>query len=312
MPLSISLAGRTVTPTSGTTTTTSQSKNADLGLIRGVVGDILNNQSKSTEYTASSAAQQEKALGYDAEIASYGSSERLANLYAVYSGAIGDIQGIQAQRETASAIGKQRAAVAGSGFSDSADIVRSSLQTGYLQEQMVRTQANFDTSGYLEQASASQAQSTAAGAAQQAALDTGAVYDTAASQARSYAANATTALSGYLSKFNTNTTAEGLTSGENVGTDLALAPRITDTTTTGSTSEGTPQFIAAAGTHAGDGYYVGPEDSPSGIINGGGTSLNSDQLSTLGINNPTGPQKPVAGTLIRQSTAGNTDPTRSI
>lgn len=230
----------TKTKTTTASSTTTQNKSADLSLIRGVVSDIQGFKAKGLEYDALAAAQDEKAAGYDAEIASYGSSEKLATLYAAYSKAIGDIDTIQARQKTLTAIGEQSAGLAGAGFSDSADIVRSSLQRGYLQDQIVRTQSLYDQAGYLEQASASKAQSSAAGVAKTAALNTKQTYIDAADQARTYATNATTGLSGYLSKFNTTTTAEGLLSGEDIGTDIATSPRVTSTTTTGATDTSAP------------------------------------------------------------------------
>jgi hypothetical protein len=241
MALSVGLStGGVKTPTSATNTTTTTNKSADLSLIRGVVSDVLGFKAKGIEYDAAASAQKTTAAGYDAEIASYDSSGRLSNMYAAYSKAAGDIYEIQGQRETLKTVGTQRAGLAGSGFSDSEDIVRSTLQKGYLANQLLRTQSLYDQAGYLEQASASTAQSTAAGKAKQAALDTADVYSDAATTSRTYATNATTGLSGYLAKFNTTTTAEGLLSGKDIGTDLATAPKEVSTSSKGVTKTEEP------------------------------------------------------------------------
>lgn len=310
MPLSLTLAGRTVTPTSSTGTTTTTNKSADLGLIRNVVGDVLANRAKGIEYTAAGNAQRTTAAGYGAEEAAYGASATSSDQNAVYAKATGDILSIQSQRATARTLGKQQAELAGSGFSadtgSAVDQVRSSVQEGYLADQLIRTQSSFDAAGYSNQAAASRAQLAAAKFAQGTALDTAGVYDSAAAQAKTNAANETTGLSGYLSQFKTlKTTADQLLSGQDIGTEIALGPHVTDTSTTSTTSQGSPTFIAAAGTNTGFGYYKGLEDAPGGKIVNDRSGQTVDP-KTLGNVNPA-----VTGaTTATTTTTGINDPFR--
>ncbi|MGE3279689.1 MAG: hypothetical protein AB7H90_03475 [Alphaproteobacteria bacterium] len=230
--------GGYVTKTKNTGTTTTQNKSADLSLVRAVSSDILDFKAKGIEFDASAAAQRASAAGYDAEIAAYGSAERTARQNALYSRVAGEIAEYQSQRDTLRLAGSQRAGLAGAGFVDSADMVRSTLQQGYLDRQLIRTQALFEEGGYLEQAAAGVAQAAAAGTAKTSALNLASTYDTAAADSRVYAANATTALSSYLSKFNLeNTTADGLLSGADIGTEIATAPQIVERSDTGSSTE---------------------------------------------------------------------------
>lgn len=259
-------ASKTASAQYGTTTTVN--KSADLSLIRGVVGDVLNNRAKGIEYTADASAQRTSAAGYDAEISAYDASGLSSEQNAVYAKATGDILDYQTQRDTARTIGKQNAQLAGSGFSadtgSSVDQVRSSLQEGYLADQLVRTQSLFEQGGYLEQAAASKAQSGAAQFAKGAALNTAGVYDTAADQAKTYAANATMGLSGYLGKFNLKTTADDLLSGENVGGEIATGPKVVDSTSTGTSVTGQPTYqYNIKGAFGAGGGALWTEDNPN-------------------------------------------------
>lgn len=264
MALSFTQAGKTSTPTTSKSTTTTTNKSADLTLVRGTVSDILNSRAKDIEYQASASAQRTSAAGYDAEIVAYESTGRLATQNALYTKVAGDITDYQDKRATLDTIGKQRAGLAGGGFADSEDIVRSTLQQGYLTRQIDRTQSLFEQSGYLEQAAAAKAEITAAGVAKQSALDTATIYDDASAAAKLAATNETTGLSSYLTKTKAGVTADALLSGTDIGGAIATKPKVTDTSTTGTSTEETPTYTAAAGTKAKNPYYVGPEEGPFG------------------------------------------------
>lgn len=77
----------------------------------------------------------------------------------------GDIQKYQAMRNVQKTIGTQQSVSAAGGFANAGsalDVARSSLQQGLLQTQLIGTNADLTAGGYLEQASAAQAQATTA------------------------------------------------------------------------------------------------------------------------------------------------------
>lgn len=183
-------------------------KKADPALVGSIVDRILGLQGDATESAAASRAQQTTAAGYEAEAAAYESGAQVSEANARYARLAGDITELQAQRDLLRSVGDTRAAVAGGGFQQSGSAVaqvRASLQEGYLEQQLIRTQALFDEGGYLEQAASARSLAGASDTAQAEALNTASSYDAAAEQARVAETNLTSSLSSYLQTYGTST-----------------------------------------------------------------------------------------------------------
>ena len=128
-----------------------------------------------------SAASELTAQGDTEEAGLYGEAAGIANANALTALSAGDIKEAQTQLEVNSTIGSQRASVAGNGFQEAGsavDLMRSSLQQGHLDEQLDVENADLQAGGFYEQASASQAEQTAATTAAGVASSTAAMAST--------------------------------------------------------------------------------------------------------------------------------------
>ena len=145
---------------------------------------------------ASRTAALAQATGYTAEAGAYQQASTIA-------GVAGNITELQTARQVSGTIGAQQSGVAAAGFKNagsSVDILRSSLQQGYLQNQILETQTAQEQEAYLAQAAPATAAATAAKANADAAGAEVSAYTNAGQLAAGYAASETTALSTSLSK----------------------------------------------------------------------------------------------------------------
>lgn len=156
-------------------------------LLTSTVSGILGLQSQKDIDEANAKAAQIQATGYGNEVGAYETAS-------VITGVAGDVEKLQAQRKLAGTLGTQQAQVSASGFKEagsSVDILKSSLQQGYLQQQLIDTQTAAEQSGFLAEASAARGAASA-----QTALS--ASYTAAAGRAAGSAADETAALTKYL------------------------------------------------------------------------------------------------------------------
>src|SRR5712691_2630277 len=200
------------TPWTGVGVDPNTSSSADTSTLKGTVSDILGLQSTAATDKAAAAAATTQAAGYTAEAGAYGNAADIATQNAIIANVAGDIKSYQQQRAVTMTLGEQQAQTAAAGFGasgSSLDILLSSLQQGYLTQQLTATQTSLTAGGYLEEAAASQAEKEAAKATAAAATATSASYTTAGSLATANAAAATAALNKFIGT-GTLTTAEKL------------------------------------------------------------------------------------------------------
>lgn len=192
-------------------------------LLSSSVSNILGLQAQQATDTANATADQFKisaataqSQGYTAEAGAYGTASSIA-------GVAGNITELQTARQVAGTIGAQQAGVAAAGFKNagsSVDLLRSSMQQGYLQQQILQTQTAQEQQAYLAQGIGANAAANAATAAANAAAAEGAAFTQAGQLAAGYAASETSALQTALS-------GTSLTPGQS----LILSPVSGDTST---------------------------------------------------------------------------------
>jgi len=174
---------------------------ADAGLLQSITGNINSLQSLAAQNEANATAQATEAEGSRREADAYGTVGAIARENATVEGISGNIKQLQAARSVQRTIGRQRAETAAAGFSNAAgslDILKSSLQEGYLQDQLIRSQTSVNQGGFLEQAAAADASGAGAQLASSAALELSKSYAAAGQLATANAANQTKALQDYL------------------------------------------------------------------------------------------------------------------
>lgn len=207
-------------------------------LLEGAVSDVLGLKGTAVTDTAAATAATTQATGYDAEGKAYDTSQEIANQNAVVAGVAGGIKTLQEQRSLDALVGTQQSQVAAAGFGaagSSLDILRSSLQQGYLTQQLTATQTALTKGGYLQEAAASAAQSKATAVTAAAARDTAAAYTAAAATSTANAAKETAALNDF-------TSTATLTADQK----LILSP-LTGSTTTSSTAATGIDYTNAGG-----------------------------------------------------------------
>ena len=173
----------------------------DTGLLQSITGNITSLQELAAQNEANATAQQTEATGAQREAEAYGTVGAIARENATVEGISGNIKQLQAARSVQRTIGRQRAETAAAGFSNAAgslDILKSSMQEGYLQDQLIRSQTSINQGGYLEQAAAADASGAGATLSSNAALDLSKSYAAAGQLATANAANQTKALQDYL------------------------------------------------------------------------------------------------------------------
>lgn len=181
-------------------------------LLSGTVTDVMSLKEKAALDAANAKAAAASAAGYGKEIDAYGNVKKITDNEALIAQVSGDITGIQQHQELMQNLGTQRATTATAGFTNSGsslDVLRSSMQQGYLRQQLLETQTSLNVAGYLSQGLAADAESAAAAAARDSALALGEGYTNAAAIATANAANETAGLTSFL-KGTTLTAAEKL------------------------------------------------------------------------------------------------------
>ena len=183
-------------------TTPAAAPAADTALLRGITGDITNLQALALQNEANAKAAATEAAGFGREVEAYRTAGRISEQNATIEGVAGNIRQLQAGRAVQRTIGRQRAETASAGFSDAAgslDIMRASLQEGYLQDQLIRSQTSITQGGFLEQRDASLASAEGAQLASDASMELSRSYTSAGQLATATAADQTRALQEYLS-----------------------------------------------------------------------------------------------------------------
>lgn len=173
----------------------------DLALLRSATSDILGLTGNAVEGDARARAQEIQAQGATEEEKAYGTAGDIARRNAQLEGIVGDIQGLQQQREVRRTIGEQRAGVAAAGFASSGsslDLLGSSLRQGYLGKQLIDTQTALSQGGYLQQGAATDAEIAAVQTQSRSALSLADAEREAAATSRANAANQAGALQQYL------------------------------------------------------------------------------------------------------------------
>ncbi|SRR5579884_470543 len=146
---------------------------ANTATLNEIVSSVLSLRAQSQLDQAKATAAEAQAQGSQAEAGAYTTSATIAEQNAFLAEASGKIQQYQQLRSAFQTIGAQKAAVAAAGFASSGsslDLLRSSTQQAYLQNQILGINAASAQSGYLGQAAASRAEATAATAASTAQL----------------------------------------------------------------------------------------------------------------------------------------------
>ena len=244
----------------------------DLGLLSNTVSSILGFQATNVAETAAAAgttlgasADTLAQTGDTAEAQAYGTAEAIANQNATLAGVSGNIQEIQQQRDVMRTVGNQQSAVAAGGFESSGSslaLLKSSLQQGYLGNQMIQTQTAMTQGGYLEQAAASGSEITAAnvaaqqaGVAGQQATTLAAAQTTAATLAAGQATAETSALNTYMAGTgNTPTPETNVITGALTGTPAAT--ELTNLNADTNQTPGSPPRITSLSTP--NGMLVAP------------------------------------------------------
>jgi hypothetical protein len=174
----------------------------DTALLTNITADINSLKATGAQNQAAADAANIQAQGYGKEEEAYQNVGAIAAENATIAGVSGDIQRLQANRVVDRTIGSQRAAVAAAGFAssgDALDLMKSSIQEGYRNDQIIRTQTSLTQGGYLEEGAASQAEASGARFASDAALSLSKSEAAAGQLALANATNETAALQTYLS-----------------------------------------------------------------------------------------------------------------
>lgn len=187
--------------TAGTEGTLTSVPPPDAALLQSITADIGSLNAEAAADAANSEASALQSTGYGKEIDAYNAVGAISEQNATIEGVSGNIKQLQANRQVARTIGSQRAAVAGAGFASSGgslDLMKSSIQEGYLNDQIIGAQTEVTKGGFLEQGAAAQAEASGARVASDAALALSKNQAAAGQLALANAANQTTALNAYL------------------------------------------------------------------------------------------------------------------
>lgn len=198
-------------------------------LLAGTVTDITSLNEKVALDAANAKAATASATGYGKEIDAYGNVKAITANEALIAQVSGDITSIQQQQELMRTIGTQKATTATAGFTNSGsslDILRSNLQQGGLQRQLLATQTGLNVAGYLSQGLAADAEIAGAKAAQDSATALAEGYTNAGTIATANAANETASLQDFL-KNTLLTPAEKLTLSPLTGNPNSPTPPVT-------------------------------------------------------------------------------------
>src|SRR5579859_2581924 len=225
--------------------------------LQATVSSILGLQSTAVTDAANATAANTSATGYEAEGGAYQTAADIATQNATVAGIGGTVKALQEQRATNVTIGAQKAGVAAAGFGaagTSLDLLRSSMQQGYVTQQLTGIQTQLTKGGYIEEAAASAAEKAAAEGTAGAARATAASDTTAANMARATAASETAALNNFLGSY-TLTADQSLllsplaaaNSIANGGTGAPTGPSLLDTARNGpaATAASSPLFGGA-------------------------------------------------------------------
>lgn len=134
--------------------------------LRSTVADLLGFKSQAQELEAAAAGTLLTAAGADAEAAAYGTAAGIVGENQRVEAIAENVRQIQIMRNVDQTVGGIKAAVAGNGFQQSGsaiDIMRSSLQQGYLSTQISGLASSQTQRGYMEQAAAASGEMAAAG-----------------------------------------------------------------------------------------------------------------------------------------------------
>ncbi len=246
-------------------------------LLGSTVSNILGLQSSAAVDTANSSASTINSSGYTAETKAYTDVGSIAESNAAISQAYGDVLGIQEQQKLSADIGTEKAAFAANGFKESGsnlDILRSSLQQGYLTQQLNETQTSLNVGGYLAEKAAAKAESLASTAASDSAAALAKAYTSASSLSTANAASSTDALNSYL-KGGTLTSAESLILSPVSGAG-STAKTVKTATTTAVTNGGS---TAKTNTTTSSGY------DPNSHVTIGGVTYATDTAGRVIIAN---------------------------
>lgn len=199
--LAVSIARRSQGLDAPGTTAAATTSPQETSLLTSVTGDIGNLRALAASNAANAAGSTTQAEGYRREAEAYDTVGSIAEENAKIEGISGNIKQLQLNRGVQRTIGSQRAAVASSGFANSGsslDIMRSSLQEGYLADQLIRSNTAVTQGGYLEQGAAAQAEAGGARLASDAAVSLSRAQAAAGALATANAGNETAALTAYL------------------------------------------------------------------------------------------------------------------
>ncbi len=172
--------------------------------LQATVSSVLGLQSTAVTDAANATAATTSAAGYAAEGDAYQTAADIAGQNATVAGIAGTVKGLQEQRATNVTLGAQRAGVAAAGFAasgSSLDLLRSSMQQGYVTQQLNDIQTTLTKGGYIEEQAASNAEQVAARSTSATATATAAADTTAANMARATAASETAALNNFLGSY---------------------------------------------------------------------------------------------------------------
>lgn len=167
-----------------------------------IVSGITDLNASAAENAARATASETQAKGYLKEAEAYGTVGAIAENNATIEGVAGNIRQLQANRAVTRTVGSQRASIAAAGFANSGgalDLMQSSLQEGYLTDQLIQSQTAINQGGFLSQKAASDAEAAGARLASDAQMDLSRSYASAGQLATANAASQTAALQAYLS-----------------------------------------------------------------------------------------------------------------
>jgi hypothetical protein len=173
----------------------------DTALLQSITSDIGSLTATAAQNTAGSEAAATQAAGYQKETEAYNTVGAIAAENATVEGVAGNIKQLAANRQVNVTLGSQRAAVASAGFANSGsslDIMKSSIQQGYLNQQIIQTQTALTQGGFLEEGAAAQAEAAGGQVASNAALSLSQAQAAAGQLATANAANETAAINAYL------------------------------------------------------------------------------------------------------------------
>lgn len=186
---------------SGPSAAPAASSPQETSLLTSITGDIGTLKGLAATNAANATGATTQAAGYSREAEAYDTVGGIADENAKIEGISGNIKQLQLNRGIQRTLGAQRASVAAAGFASSGsslDIMKSSIQEGYLADQLIRTQSSVTQGGYLEQGAAARAEGAGARVASTAATALAQSYAAAGATATANAANETSALSTYL------------------------------------------------------------------------------------------------------------------